>query len=76
VGISVDGNDNIRVSNLATSSYGIAQLCGFRTEHCPPGVHTGDAVLLVGGYVGGGLHMRVDVGIGLASDVRVTNNWQ
>ena len=61
--ISVDGNDNIWVSNLATASAGIVELCGFRTEHCPPGVHTGDAVSPPGGYVGGGLQMQVDVGI-------------
>jgi hypothetical protein len=74
--ISVDGNDNIWVSNLATSSYGIVQLCGFRTEHCPPGVHTGDAISPPGGYVGGGLQMQVDVQVGPAGDVWVTNNWQ
>jgi len=74
--ISVDGNDNVWVSNLATSSYGIVELCGFRTEHCPPGVHTGDAISPVGGYVGGGLQMQVDVGVGPAGDVWVTNNWQ
>jgi hypothetical protein len=74
--ISVDGNDNVWVSNLATSSYGIVELCGFRTEHCPPGVHTGDAISPVGGYVGGGLQMQVDVGVGPAGDVWVTNNRQ
>ncbi len=51
-------------------------MCGFRTEHCPPGVHTGDAISPVGGYVGGGLQLQVDVGIGPAGDVWVTNNWQ
>jgi hypothetical protein len=74
--ISVDGNDNIWISNLATSSYGIVELCGFRTEHCPPGVHTGDAISPVGGYVGGGLQLQVDVQVGPAGDVWVTNNWQ
>jgi len=74
--ISVDGNDNIWVSNLATASAGIVELCGFHTEHCPPGVHTGDAISPPGGYVGGGLQMQVDVGIGPAGDVWVTNNWQ
>lgn len=38
-------------------------------------VHTGDAVSLVGGYVGG-LQMQVDVGVGPAGEVWVTNNWQ
>jgi len=74
--ISVDGNDNMWVSNLASASYGIVELCGFRTEHCPPGVHTGDAISPVGGYVGGGLQLQVDAGVGPAGDVWVTNNWQ
>lgn len=37
---------------------------------------TGDAISPPGGYVGGGLQMQVDVGIGPAGDVWVTNNWQ
>ena len=74
--ISVDGNDNVWISNLATASAGIVQLCGFRTEHCPPGAKTGDAISPPGGYVGGGMEMQVDVGIGPAGDVWVTNNWQ
>jgi hypothetical protein len=74
--ISVDGNDNVWVSNFGSPSAGIVQLCGFRTEHCPPGVHTGDAISPVGGYVGGGLQLQVDVGVGPAGDIWVTNNWQ
>ena len=74
--ISVDGNDNIWVSNFARDSAGIVQLCGFRTENCPPGMKTGDAISPPGGYVGGGLQLQVDVGIGPAGDVWVTNNWQ
>ena len=73
---SVDGNDNVWVSNFSTSSAGIVELCGFHTEHCPPGVKTGDAISPGGGYVGGGLQLQVDVGIGPAGDVWVTNNWQ
>ena len=73
---SVDGNDNVWISNFASSSAGIVELCGFRTEHCPPGVKTGDAISPPGGYVGGGLQLQVDVGIGPAGDVWVTNNWQ
>jgi streptogramin lyase len=73
---SVDGNDNIWISNFSTASAGIVELCGFRTEHCPPGVKTGDAISPPSGYVGGGLQLMVDVGIGPAGDVWVTNNWQ
>jgi hypothetical protein len=74
--VSVDGNDNIWVSNFARDSAGIVQLCGFRTENCPPGTKTGDAISPPGGYVGGGLQLQVDVGIGPAGDVWVTNNWE
>jgi len=74
--ISVDGNDNIWISNLSTASAGIVELCGFRTENCPPGMKTGDAISPPGGYLGGGLQMQIDVGIGPAGDVWVTNNWQ
>ena len=74
--VTIDGNDNAWVTNLSTASAGIVELCGFRTEHCPPGVHTGDAISPPGGYVGGGLQMQVDAQIGPAGDVWVTNNWQ
>ena len=74
--VSVDGNDNIWVSNFTSSDAGIVQLCGFRTEACPPGMKTGDAISPPGGYVGGGLQLQIDVGIGPAGDVWVTNNWQ
>jgi hypothetical protein len=74
--VSVDGNDNIWVSNFARDSAGIVQVCGFRTENCPPGMKTGDAISPPGGYVGGGLQLQVDVGIGPAGDVWVTNNWE
>ena len=74
--VSVDGNDNIWVSNFTSAAAGIVHLCGFRTENCPPGMKTGDAISPPGGYVGGGLQLQVDVGIGPAGDVWVTNNWQ
>jgi hypothetical protein len=74
--ISVDGDDNIWISNFASPTRGIVELCGFRTEHCPPGLKTGDAISPPGGYVGGGMQYQVDVGIGPAGDVWVTNNWQ
>ena len=74
--ISIDGNDNIFISNFASSTAGIVQVCGFRTETCPPGMKTGDAISPPGGYVGGGLQMQIDLGIGPAGDVWVDNNWQ
>jgi hypothetical protein len=74
--VSVDGNDNIWISNFTSATAGIVELCGFRTENCPPGVKTGDAISPPGGYVGGGMQMLVDVGVGPAGDVWVTNNWE
>ncbi len=73
---SVDGNDNIWISNFSSASAGIVELCGFRADTCPPGVKTGGAISPPGGYVGGGLQLQVDIGIGPAGDVWVTNNWQ
>ena len=73
--VAVDGNDNVWVSNLVSDSTGIVQLCGVRTGACPPGVKSGDAISPPGGYVGGGMQQLVDIGIGPAGDVWVTNNW-
>jgi len=74
--VSIDGNDNVWIANFASEFAGVVELCGFRTENCPPGMKTGDAISPPGGYVGGGLQLQVDVGIGPAGDVWVTNNWQ
>ncbi|MEH2569614.1 Vgb family protein [Bradyrhizobium sp. AZCC 2289] len=73
--VAVDGNDNVWVSNLDSDSTGIVQLCGVRAENCPPGMKTGDAISPQGGYVGGGMQQLVDIDIGPAGDVWVTNNW-
>ena len=72
----VDGNDNVWISNFAMASSPIVQLCGVRTETCPPGMKTGDQISPPGGYVGGGLQMQTDLALGPAGDVWVMNNWQ
>ncbi len=54
----------------------IAELCGVRTENCPPGMKTGDQISPPGGYVGGGLQMQTDIDIDPAGDVWAMNNWQ
>ena len=74
--VTVDGNDNVWVSNFAGAQSPIVQLCGARTENCPPGFKTGDQISPPGGYVGGGLQMQTDLAIGPAGDVWVMNNWQ
>jgi hypothetical protein len=73
---TIDGNDNVWVSNFAMPNSPITQLCGVSTENCPPGFKTGDQISPPGGYVGGGLQMQTDLAIGPAGDVWVMNNWQ
>jgi hypothetical protein len=73
---TIDGNDNVWISNFAAPNSPITQLCGARTENCPPGFKTGDQISPPGGYVGGGLQMQTDLAVGPAGDVWVMNNWQ
>ena len=73
---TVDGNDNVWVSNFAAPNSPITQLCGTRTENCPPGMKTGDQISPPGGYVGGGLQMQTDLAVDPAGNVWVMNNWQ
>jgi hypothetical protein len=73
--VSIDGNDQVWISNFAPGG-GITRLCGARPETCPPGMKTGDAISPPGGYVGGGMQMLVDVSIDPAGNVWVSDNWQ
>ncbi len=74
--VAVDGNDNIWISNFAMPNSPIVQLCGARTENCPPGMKTGDQISPPGGYVGGGLQMQTDIAVDPAGNVWAMNNWQ
>ena len=74
--VAVDGNDNIWISNFAMPDSPIVQLCGVRTENCPPGMKTGDQISPPGGYVGGGLQMQTDIAVDPAGNVWAMNNWQ
>jgi hypothetical protein len=71
---AVDGNDNVFITNSIGRS--ITELCGVRTETCPPGLKTGDAISPPGGFVGGNMDELVDVAIDPAGNVWVTNNWR
>ncbi len=73
---AVDGNDNVWISNFAMPSSPIVELCGVRTENCPPGMKTGDQISPPGGYVGGGLQMQTDIDVDPAGNVWAMNNWQ
>jgi hypothetical protein len=72
----VDGNDNVWFSNFASAQSPIVELCGVRTENCPPGFKTGEQISPPDGYVGGGLQMQTDLAIDPAGNVWVMNNWQ
>ena len=72
----VDGNDNVWISNFAMPNSPIVELCGVRTENCPPGMKTGDQISPPGGYVGGGLQMQTDIAVDPAGNVWAMNNWQ
>jgi hypothetical protein len=74
--VVVDGNDNVWISNFAMPASPIVQLCGVRTENCPPGFKTGDQISPPGGYVGGGLQMQTDIAVDPAGNVWAMNNWQ
>jgi hypothetical protein len=74
--VVVDGNDNVWISNFAMPSSPIVELCGVRTETCPPGFKTGDQIAPPGGYVGGGLQMQTDIAVDPAGNVWAMNNWQ
>jgi hypothetical protein len=74
--VAVDGNDNIWISNFASPNSPITELCGVRTETCPPGFKTGDPIAPPNGYVSGVLQMQTDIAIGPAGDVWAMNNWQ
>jgi hypothetical protein len=56
--VVVDGNDNVWISNFAMASSPIVQLCGVRTENCPPGMKTGDQISPPGGYGGAACRCR------------------
>ncbi|MGB0132361.1 hypothetical protein [Dokdonella sp.] len=71
-GVSIDGNDNVWVSN--SMSHSLTQLCGVRTETCPPGVETGDPISTPGGYIGG-LQTVTGVALDPAGNVWVANSW-
>jgi len=71
-GIAIDGNDNVWVANSTGRS--VTQLCGVRTETCPPGFKTGDPISPSGGYIGG-LQIITDVAIDPAGNLWVANNW-
>lgn len=73
---AVDGDDNVWISNFASASSPIVELCGTRIENCPPGMKTGDQISPPGGYTGGNMQMLTDILIDPAGNVWTMSNWQ
>jgi hypothetical protein len=73
---AVDGDDNVWISNFASANSPIVELCGTRTENCPPGMKTGDQISPPDGYTGGGMQMLTDILIDPAGNVWTMSNWQ
>ena len=71
-GVAIDGNDNVWVSN--SMSHSITQLCGARTETCPPKLATGDPISPAGGFIGG-LQTITGIALDPAGNVWVANSW-
>lgn len=72
--VVIDGNDMVWSSNFMGAS--ITELCGARTDACPPGMKTGDPISPPNGYVGGGMQLLTDIAIDPAGNVWVADNWQ
>lgn len=72
--VAIDGSDMVWSSNFMGAS--ITELCGARTDACPPGMKTGDPISPPGGYVGGGMQLLTDIAIDPAGNVWVADNWQ
>ncbi|WP_424991020.1 hypothetical protein [Fluviibacterium sp. S390] len=71
-GVAIDGNDNIWVAS--STSHSVTQLCGVRTETCPEGLTTGDAITPAAGFIGG-LETVAPIAIDPAGNAWVGNGW-
>ena len=71
-GVAIDGNDNVWIASSTSRS--ITQLCGVRTENCPPGLKTGDPITPAGGYIGG-LQLIAPIALDPAGNAWVGNGF-
>jgi len=72
-GITIDGNDHVWVANGFGKT--LTELCGVRTETCPPGFKTGDPISPPKtGYAGKGMQFLTGVVVDPAGNVWAANN--
>src|SRR5208337_1755412 len=72
-GITIDGNDHVWIANGLGKT--VTELCGIRTETCPPGSKTGDPISPPKtGYLGKGMQYLTGVVVDPAGNVWVANN--
>jgi hypothetical protein len=57
-----------------STSHSVTQLCGVRTETCPPGLRTGDPIAPSAGYIGG-LQTIAPIALDPAGNVWVGNGF-
>lgn len=72
--VAIDGDNQVWSPDFIGTS--ITELCGIRTETCPPGMKTGDPISPPGGYVAGGMDLLTDIAIDPAGNVWVADNWK
>jgi hypothetical protein len=74
-GIAVDGADNVWVANFTAG--GVSSFCGARTDSCPAGMSTGDALSPDGtGYHSDLLDRNTAVEVDSSGNIWLTNNWK
>ena len=71
-GIAIDSRGNVWVAG--STSHSLTQLCGVRTDNCPPGHKTGDPISPQSGDIGG-LQIITAVAIDPAGNAWVANSW-
>lgn len=72
-GITIDGNDHVWIANGFGKT--LTELCGVRTETCPPGFKTGDPISPPKtGYAGKGMQFLTGVAVDPAGNVWAANN--
>ena len=74
-GIAVDGADNVWLANFTAG--GVTSFCGAKTDSCPAGFNTGDALSPDGtGYHSDLLDRNTAVEVDSSGNVWLTNNWK
>ncbi|HEX4217210.1 MAG TPA: NHL repeat-containing protein, partial [Acidimicrobiales bacterium] len=73
-GIAVDGSDHVWVAGFLNQN--VVELCGVKTDLCPPGLHTGEPISpKKAGYTSKALEHLTAIAIDQSGNVWAANNW-